>query len=109
MVVDLVAGAYVELPSAFHTITDLIASQLADLHPLFFDIDHGTCKSIFLQQVRRCPGLALHRGWAKHMLDRCRDLVQHPNQPRPMAVEATENDEKARAFYHHTHPPGYGG
>ena len=43
------------------------------------------------------------------MLDRCRDLVQHPVQPRPMAVEATnEDDEEAHAFYQHTHPPGYG-
>ena len=39
------------------------------------------------------------------MLDRCRDLVQHPNQPRPMATEATdEDDEEAHAFYHHTRP-----
>jgi len=68
------------------------------------------CKSIFLQQVRRGLELALHRGWAKLMLDRCRDLVKHPSQPRPMATEATdEDDEEARAFYRHTHPPGYGG
>ena len=106
----LVAGAYAELTSAFHVIIDLIASQLADGHLRFFDIDHGTCKSILLQQVRKSFGLALHRGWTKLMLDRSRDLVQHPHQPRPMAAEATDgDDEEARAFYHHTHPPGYGG
>ena len=38
---DLVAGAYAELSSAFNAIADLIASQLAD--------EHGTCNSIFLQ------------------------------------------------------------
>ena len=28
-----------------------------------------------------------------------------PNQPRPTAAEATdEDDEEANAFYHHTHP-----
>ena len=43
------------------------------------------------------------------MLGRCRDLVQHPNQHRPMATKATdEDDEEARAFYHHPHTPGYG-
>ena len=68
-----------------------------------FDIDHGTCKSIFLQQARRGLGLALHRGWAKLILGRCRDLVKHLSQSRPMAAEATdENDEEAHAFYHHT-------
>ena len=34
-------------------------------------------------QVRKSLGLALQRGWAKLMPDRCRDLVQHPNQPVP--------------------------
>ena len=44
------------------------------------------------------------------MLDHCRDLVQHPNQPRPMAAEATdEDDEEAHAFYPPTYPPCYGG
>jgi hypothetical protein len=109
-VLGLVAGAYAELSSAFHAIIDLIASQLADEHLQFFDIDHGMCKSIFLQQVRRSLGLALHRGWAKLMLDRCRDLVQHPNQPRSMVSEATdEDDEEAHAFYHHTRPSGHEG
>ena len=39
--------------------------------------------------------------WAKPMLGRCRDLVQHPNHPRPLAAEAAdEDDEVAHAFYH---------
>ena len=52
----------------------------------------------------------MQRGLAKLMLGRCRDLVQHPNQPRPTAAEATDEDgEEARAFYYHTHPPVYWG
>ena len=40
---------------------------------------------------------------------RCRDVVRHPNQPRPTAAEATDEDEKeAHAFYHHTHPLAMG-
>ena len=58
-VLGLVAGAYAGLSSAFHVITDLIAFQLADEHPKLFDIYHGTCKSIALQQARRSLGLAL--------------------------------------------------
>ena len=108
-VVCLLAGAYTEPSSAFHVIIDLIASQLADEQIQFFDIDHGTCKFVFFQQIRKNPGLVLHRGWTKLVLDRCRDLVQHPNQPRSMAAEATdEEDEEARAFFQHTHPPGCG-
>ena len=36
----------------YHAITDLVASQLTDGHLQFFDIDHGTCKFISLQQDR---------------------------------------------------------
>ena len=112
-VVGHVAVAYAELLSAIQVIIDLIAFHFKDGHLRFFDIDHGTCKSIYLHQVWRGLGLSLHRGWANLVLDRCRDLVQHPNQPRPMATEATEatdeDDEETYAFYHHTHPPGYGG
>ena len=39
------------------------------------------------------------------MLGRCRDLVEHPNQPRPVAAEATDKDhEEAYAFYNRTDP-----
>ena len=68
------------------------------------------CKFMFLQQVQRSLGLALYRGWAKPMPGRCRNLVQHSNQPGPMAAEATDEDgEEAHAFYRHTHHTGYGG
>ena len=84
-----------------------IATELADGHPQFFNLDPGRCNSIALQQVLRSPGL--HRGWAKPMLDRCRDLVQQPNQTRPTVAEATDEvGKEARASYHYTHAPGYG-
>ena len=60
-VLGLVAGAYAKLTIAFHVTIDLLASQLADGHLQFFNIAHGMCKSIFLQQVQRGVGLALHR------------------------------------------------
>ena len=105
-----VAGACAELPRPLNVIIDLNASQLADERLQFFDTDHGPSKSIFLQQVRRGLGLALHRGWSKLMLDRCQDLVQQPNQPHPTeALGTDEDDEEARAFYHHNHRPGFGG
>ena len=75
MAVSLVAGAYAELSSAFHVAIGLIAPQLAEEHLQFCDIDHGTYRSILLKQARRSLGLALHRGWAKLILDRCWDLV----------------------------------
>ena len=55
-VVGLATGAYVELPSAFRVIIGLVASHLADGRLQFIDIDHVTCKSIYLRQVRRPEG-----------------------------------------------------
>ena len=70
----------------------------------------GRASILFLQQARWDLGFALHRGWAKPVLDRCRDLVQDPNQLRPTAAEARDEDEEeARAFYHHTNPLAMGG
>ena len=63
--VGLVAGAYAELPSVFHFITGLAASQLADEQLQFFGIDHGTCKSIVLQQVQRSLGLRVGQTHAR--------------------------------------------
>ena len=75
---------YGELTSAFHEVIDLIASELADENPYFFDIKRGTCKSIFLQKIRRGMGLALIRGWAKLMPGRCQELGQYtPTNPVP--------------------------
>ena len=51
-----------------------------------------------------------HRGWAKLMLDRCRELEQHPSHLHPTAAEPIdEANEEARAFYHHTRPLATGG
>ena len=48
------------------------------------------------------------RLFANLMLDRLSDLFQHPNQTRLTAASATdEDDEKAYAFYHHTHLPTF--
>ena len=81
------------LSSAFRVIINPVASELADWHLKFFNTDHGTCKSIFLQHGRGGLGLALNRGWAKIMLDRSLKLVQHPNHPRPTAEAADKDGE----------------
>ena len=86
-------------------IADLIASGLGAEQLQFYEIDPGMLMSIFLQQVRLSSGLVL-----QPVLDRFRDLVQHPNQPRPTAADTTGADgEEARAFYHHKHPSGRAG
>ena len=107
-VVGLVAGAFGEMSEGVHCITSFIASELASDHLQFFALDPCMVKSIFLRRVRRSLGLRAHRGWAKLLLDRTRDLVQHPNQPRN-ARTTDEDDAEAHTHYHQTHPPGRNG
>ena len=48
---------------------------------------------MFTQRMRRSIGFAVNRGLAKLLLDRCRDLVQDPLQPRTHTLEADEDDD----------------
>ena len=81
-----VVGEYGEMTRAVQDIASLIGFELAAKKLQSYDT--------FLQQIRRGLGLALHHGWAELMLGRWRDLVQHPNQPRPTATDVTDADDE---------------
>ena len=66
-------------------------------------------KGIFTQRIRRSLGLAVHRGWAKLLLDRCRDLVEDPRQPRTHTHETDEDDAEAHEYFHLHQTRGRGG
>ena len=61
------------------------------------------------QRIRRSLGLTVHRGWAKLLLDRCRDLVVDPRQPRTHAHETDEDDAEAHEYFHLHQTRGRGG
>ena len=43
------------------------------------------------------------------LLDRCRDLVQDPRQPRTHTREAGEDDAEAREYFYFHQTRGWGG
>ena len=65
-------------------------------------------KQIFTQRIRSSIGLAVHRGWAKLLLDRYRDFVQDPRQPRTHTRETDEDGAEAHEYFyfHQTHGRG---
>ena len=77
--------------------------------PAPFDSATDECKQMFTQRIRRSIGLAVHRGWAKLLLDRCRDLFQDPRQPRTHTREADEDDAEAHEYFHFHQTRGRGG
>ena len=66
-------------------------------------------KQMSTQRTRRSIGLAVHRGWAKPLLDRCRDLVQDPQQPRTRTRETDKDDAEAHEHFHFLQTRGGGG
>ena len=49
------------------------------------------------------------RGLAKMLLDRCRDLVQDPRQPRTHTLETDEDDAEEHEYFHFHQSRGRGG
>ena len=90
-------------------LANLVACELNAEHLALFDCVMNESKQIFTQQIRRSIGLALHRGWAKLLLGRCRGLVQDPRQPRIHAREADEDDTEAHECFHFHQTRGGGG
>ena len=105
----LAVGAFGEVSSHIRDLADVVACELSAKYLAFFDIAKKESKGIFTQRIRRSLGLAVHRGWAKLLLDRCHDLVEDPRQPRRRAHETDEDDAEAHEYYHFLQTRGRGG
>ena len=84
-------------------LADLVACELNAEHlALFaaFDDAMNESRQMFTQRIRRSIGLAVHRGWAKLLLDRCRDLLQDPRKPCTHIRETDEDDAEAHEEFH---------
>ena len=74
-------GAFGGVSMQVRELADLVACEL-NAEPLaLFDDAMNESKQVFTLRIRRSIGLAVHRGWAKLLLDRCRDLFQDPRKP----------------------------
>ena len=85
-----------------------MASLKNSEHLALFDGAMNESKKMFTQRIRRSIGLVVHRGWAKLLLDRCRDLLQDPRQPRTHTRETYEDDAQAHEYFHFHQTRGRG-
>ena len=85
-----VVGAFAEMSSDVHLLTDLIASAQAADHCEDIAALPSEIKGMFLIRARRGFGLTAHRGWAHLLIDRMDIQMQRPEfpsrgaQPRPL-------------------------
>ena len=90
-------------------LADLVACELNAEHLALFDGAMNESKQMLTQRTRRPIGLNVHRGWAKLLLDSCRDLLQDPRQPRTHTRETDEDDAEAHVYFQLHQTPGRGG
>ena len=108
-VFGFVVGAFREVSMQVRDLADLVACELNAEHLAFFDVAMNESKQMFTQQTRRSIGLAVHRGRAKLLLGRCRDLVQDPRQPRTHTREADEDGAEEHEYFGFHQTRGGGG
>ena len=103
-------GAFAEMSSDVHLLTDLIASAQAADHCEYFAALPSEIKGMFLTRARRSLGLTAHRGWARLLIDRMDTQVQRPEFPQAPepawgSTKASAQDDEAMDAHHYHHPP----
>ena len=72
-----VIGAFAGMSSDVDAPADVPAPALAADHVEFFSTSAAEAKAMYKQRIRAAWGHAAHRGWARLLLYRRRDLIVH--------------------------------
>ena len=91
-----VISAFAEMPSDVEALTDVTASALAAYHIQFFSTSAVEAKGMCKQRIRAAWGHAAHRGWARLLLDRHRDLIVHGPRATRSAGGKFDDEEQQR-------------
>ena len=67
---------------------------------------------MYRQRIQKTWGHTAHRGWARLLLDRARDLIMHgpapsPTAPNGAAMPTDEDDQDGHFFFNHPERGGY--
>ena len=76
-VLVFVMGAFAEMSGDVTRICDIIAHELARTHVSYYNGDAKRAKGMYRQRIQKAWGNTAHRGWARLLLDRTRDLIIH--------------------------------
>ena len=91
-------------------ICDIIAQDLARTHVSYYDDDSKRTKGIYRKRIHKAWGHTAHRGWARLLLDRARDLIIHGSAHRGangVAMPTDEGDQDGHFFYNHPERGAY--
>ena len=103
-VLVFVMGAFAEMSEDMSRICGIIARDLVRTHVSYFNDDAKRTKGMYRQRIQKASGHTAHRGWARLLLDRARDLIIHglAHRDANSAVMATdEGDQDGHFFFNH--------
>ena len=103
-VLVFVMGAFADMPGDVTRICDIIAQELARTHVSYYNDDAKRTKGMYRQRIQKAWGHTAHRGWARLLLDRTRDLIIHGPAHRgaiSTAMPTDEGDQDGHFLFNH--------
>ena len=109
-VLAFVMGAFAEMSGDVSRICGIIAHDLARIHVSYYNDDANCTKGMYRQRIQKAWGHTAHRGWARLLLDRARDLIIHGpahHGAHGAAMPTDADDQDGHFFYNHPERGGY--
>jgi len=103
-VLVFVVGAFAEMSEDVSRICDIIAHDLARTHVSYYNGDAKRNKGMYRKRIQKAWGHTAHRGWARLLLNRARDLIIHGPVHRGAngaAMPTDEDDKDDHFFFNH--------
>jgi len=103
-------GAFAEMSEDVSRICDIIAHDLARTHLSYYNDDAKRTKGMYRKRIQKASGHTAHRGWARLLLDRARDLIIHGSAhcgANGVAMPTDEDDQDGHFFYNHLERGAY--
>ena len=97
-------GAFAEMSEDVSRICDIIAHELARTHVSYYNDGAKRTKGMYRQRIQKAWGHTAHRGWARLLLDRTRDLIIHGPAHRGAngtAMPTDEDDQDDHFLFNH--------
>ena len=103
-------GAFAEMSEDVSRICDIIAHDLARTYVSYYNGDAKRIKGMYRQRIQKAWGHKAHRGWARLLLNRSRDIIIHDPAHRDAngaAMPTGEGDQDGHFVHNHPERGGY--
>ena len=108
-VLVFVVGAFAEMPEDVSHICGITAHGLARTNVPYYNDDAQRVKGMYRQRIQKARGHTAHRGWARLLLNRARDLIIHNQAHRGANGAAIPTDEDSQDGHFFLNHPERGG